>query len=447
MDRRLQEPAMTLDSDAPTVNAALGSKASADAILAEAKYLKSIKALGTNDRHLRLFDYLVSASLEGRSPKETEISHAVFGGASSAPGGSATRVYVFRLRRRLDEIYAHEGKHRPLRLAIPRGDYRLIAAVWAQPSDFSSAQAEASSARTRWRFTPLQYVLAGTAALILALNVGFWVLWASRPEEVDKFATSPLWADLTVDDGPLLIVVGDYYMFGEYEDQVMLKRLIRDPAINSKSDLINQYMHNHEQYERYADVATRYLPASTGFALADLAPLIDHRSNVQVKMASDLTPNDLKVSDMIYIGLLNGLGPLRDRVFAQSRYGVDNTYNEITDRQSGETFMSEAAFAAPTDTMYRDYGFVSAFKGVSGNRIVIVTGAQDTALIGLATNLTNIAYLNDLKKVSSGAVDMEALFEVKGQRKVDLQTKLLGWAVVDSEKVWTVTPLTADAND
>lgn len=415
----------------------------ADAVLVEVAYLKSIRALGTNERHLKLFDYLVEASLEGRSPKETEISAAVFGNASSAPGGSVTRVYVFRLRRRLDEIYAHEGKNRPLRLSIPRGDYRLAADRRADP-DAPSGEDGMPRKRPLSRIldlSSLQWVLAAAAALVVTVNVGLWVAWAAAPREADKFAASPLWADIAADDGPLLLVVGDYYLFGEYEDRVMLKRLIRDPSINSKSDLINQYMHNHEQYEKYADVATRYLPASTGFALADLAPLIDRRSNVQVKMASDLTPHDLKASDVIYVGLLNGLGPLQDRVFAQSRYAVDGTYNEITDRQSGEIYMSEATFAAPTDTMYRDYGFISSFKGVSGNRIIVLTGVQDTALIGMATKLTNAAYLRDLKEQSSGAADMEALFEVKGQRKVDLQTQLLGWSAVDSEKVWAVAPI------
>ena len=92
--------------------------------------------------------------------------------------------------------------------------------------------------------------------------------------------------------------------------------------------------------------------------------------------------------------------------------------------------------AAPTDTMYRDYGFVSAFEGLSGNRILVIAGAQDTALLGLAKSLTQLETLETLTVQSNGARDLEALFEVKGQKNVDLQTDLLGWAPLDSENLW-----------
>ena len=75
-------------------------------------------------------------------------------------------------------------------------------------------------------------------------------------------------------DESLLIVVGDYYMFGEYEERVKLKRLVRDFAINSKEDLVHSQRGNPEAIERYSDVAMQYLPASAAYALADLAPLL-----------------------------------------------------------------------------------------------------------------------------------------------------------------------------
>ena len=83
-----------------------------------------------------------------------------------------------------------------------------------------------------------------------------------------------MWTEMAKSKRPLLIVVGDYYMFGEYEDRVMLKRLIRDFAINNKEDLVGSQRSNPNDVDRYSDVALQYLPASAAFALADLAPML-----------------------------------------------------------------------------------------------------------------------------------------------------------------------------
>ena len=103
-------------------------------------------------------------------------------------------------------------------------------------------------------------------------------------------------------------------MFGEYEDRVVLKRQIRDFAINNKEDLVSAQRGDPDSIETYSDVAMQYLPASAAFALADLAPLLREGRDVQVTLASELTPDRMKTNDIIYVGLLSGLGPLRDPV-------------------------------------------------------------------------------------------------------------------------------------
>src|ERR1039457_5323429 len=47
-------------------------------LAAEAERLRGAGALGRSDLLIRLFDFLLQASLSGRSPKEIEIAHEVF---------------------------------------------------------------------------------------------------------------------------------------------------------------------------------------------------------------------------------------------------------------------------------------------------------------------------------------------------------------------------------
>ena len=54
----------------------------------------------------RLFDYLLTRSLEGEAPKETEIALQVFGKSAGfdVSQDAVVRVYVHKLRRRLEEF-------------------------------------------------------------------------------------------------------------------------------------------------------------------------------------------------------------------------------------------------------------------------------------------------------------------------------------------------------
>jgi hypothetical protein len=414
-------------------------------MLAEVERVRESRVLGASGRLVELFDYLLARSAEGRSPKESEIALAVFGktDADSLRDDPVARVYVHRLRKRLDDFYLRNGMPAGVRLDLPKGDYRIVclnpaeaAEAPAPPAETDNEKASASpkpESRRRWAL-----IGAAAAAVMIAGNVAAWAVFANRaPVAETQLADTAVWSGLANSSRPLLVVVGDYYMFGEYENRLSLKRLIRDFNINSKADLVHAYRDDPKAFDRYSDVALQYLPTSAAFAIADLAPILEGDRDVQVMLASELTPDRLKSSDIIYVGLLSGMGPLRDPVFAQSRFSFGESYDQIVDRNSGKTYTSEAFRAAPSDTMYRDYGFFSTFKGPTGNRIAILSGSRDTAVMGVAEKLTRLSELAEVEQKAAGADSFEALFEVKGQKHMNLETRVLASYPVDSSSIWT----------
>jgi hypothetical protein len=412
------------------------------AALAEVERIRTSGALGASGRLVELFEYLVARSGDERSPKEAEIALAVFGKADtdSMRDDPVARVYIHRLRKRLDDFYLRHGLSGGIRLDIPKGDYRIVCVEPAAAAT-TSAAAGGSDRRLVGAVQPRKahwgVIAAAAAALLVAGNVGAWAFMANRPGSQATIADTAMWSEIAKSERPLLVVVGDYYMFGEYEDQVSLKRLIRDFAINSKEDLVHRYRDDPQQFDRYSDVALQYLPASAAYALTDLAPIMRDGREVQVVLASELTPDKLKSSDIIYVGLLSGMGALRDPVFAQSKFRFGESYDEIIDRTSGKHYVSEAFLAAPGDTMYRDYGFFSTFKGPTGNRIAILSGSRDTAVMGVAEKLTQVASLKKLQEKLTKAEDFEVLFEVKGQKHVNLETHVLASYELNSPSIWT----------
>ena len=97
------------------------------ATLAEIARVRASGVLGASGRLLELFDFLALRSAEGQPPKEAEIALAVFGkaGPDSMRDDPVARVYIHRLRKRLDDFYLRHGMPDGVRLDIPKGDYRI----------------------------------------------------------------------------------------------------------------------------------------------------------------------------------------------------------------------------------------------------------------------------------------------------------------------------------
>lgn len=415
---------------------------------AEIERVRAGGVVGESGRVRDLFDFLAEQSAKGVSPKHADIGKAVFWkGPNPAPDDdSVVRVYVHRLRKRLEMHYLRTGARKGVELTIPRGGYKLVgvhhkgapgrandAALGAEDIEDDVADAGFWQRVPRWA-----YALA-IAIVLVGINLAVLTLSGPQPQ-TNPFERSQFWADMLKSERPLTVVVGDYYVFGEYENRTSLKRFIHDPLVSSKDEMVQRYMGRSSDFDKYADISTQYLPSSAASVLADLAPLLNSRKPVHVVLASQLTSDRLKTDDVIYVGLLSGLGVLRERVFARSRFVLDPSFDIITDQVTAQTYISEAKLAAPSDTMYRDYGYLATFQGFSGNRILILSGTQDTALLGLSQALSRSQTLTDLDQHAKGADSFEALFEVTGQKNASLQSRALVFHPLGSEQLWETVP-------
>ncbi len=402
-----------------------------------AQRLRARQALGRSDGLNRLFDYLAERAAEGARPKEFEVAAAVFGRTSAFDGSqdASVRVAVHRLRRKLDDFYAGPGRDEPIRLTIPKGEYRMV----AEPRPEVEIAAAPAVAARPWR----TYAIAAIA-LIALLNLAAWAaFWTTHGTEraLARAENAAPWRQLLHAEPPTLLVLGDYYIFGEIDEPAGVDRLIRQYSINSAADLDDWLMDNPKAMGRYRDLDLYYLPVGAAFALRSVVPVISHGlshgQTLHVIMASDLTPEMLKRNNIIYLGYLSGLGVLRDPVFAGSRFSVGETYDELQDNVSHRRFVSQGGGPSQGDVNRRDYGYVAAFKGPSGNRIVIIAGARDTGLQEAADAMANPDALKALAKSAGGGSDFEALYEAEGIGRSSLGGKLIVAAPRSAVDPWT----------
>jgi len=400
------------------------------ALGAEAERIKSSGVLG-EARVRRLFDYLVTSSLAGQSPKEIAIAIDVFGKSADFDTGqdALVRVYIHKLRKALEEFYASHAGAPAGTLTIPRGEYRLRFAADAAVPDLPAA--DSSAAVLPRRQIPRWYQAALVILLVVVVTLG--VLWLRTPEsDLDRVRASPLWSAIIKDDRPIMIVVGDYYLIGEVDEMMGVKRLIREYTVNSKTDLDNYVLQHPEVADRYMDVGLHYLPIAAAFAVRDvMAVLAPVNRRVFVMKMSDVEPGILKAADIIYIGYLSGLGMMQDFALTGSRFAVGDSFDEIVDKKSHRSYTSQtwARILGPPQPgnarTYNDYGLFENFRGPGGNAVVVIAGTQDAGVQQAAEAFSNPEKLAEAARLTNLAQPFEALLEVSTFDGVNLSGKLL----------------------
>jgi hypothetical protein len=406
--------------------------------------LRAANALGRSESLRQLFDFLVSRSGDPATPKETEVAVAIFGkGADFDTSQDASvRVYVHRLRQKLDDYYKGAGRREAERLAIPKGiGYRLIAEPQgAAPASAADPASTETNVPRHWRLR--HWALAAGLCLLLVANALAWVFIA-RPHGRDAFAAvraNPLWDQFLSDHRSITLVVGDYYIFGEMTGNNGDNRLVREYGINSPAELDDYLMHNPGMGGRYMDLGLFYLPSSIANALKSIMPILAPdaatRDRVHVVQASDLTPDLIKRTDVIYLGYLSGLGLMKEIVFSGSRFGVGDTYDEIVDNTGHQHYVSQEGGPGQPAGKLTDYAYFSTFQGPGGNRIMVIAGTRDVSVMQIAEALTDRDSLAALTRAARGAPAFEALYEVEGMKGVNLGGHLITASPLKSEKIW-----------
>ena len=410
-----------------------------EGLTAAAARIRASSHLGRSETLRRLFDFLLERTLAGEPPKEIEVAAHVFG----KPGAdlmvdASVRVYVHRLRKKLEDYYAGTGRDDPEQLTLPKGEYRLqlvtkdARAAAEPPAPTVAAPAPAAGKWSgKWLFFA-GGLLAGGALALSALLL-------SRPDDgFETIRSAQPWAALLASRKPLTFVSGDYYLVGERdaagEDP---KRLVRDFSINSREELDELLMPRAELRDRYVDLGLSYLPVSSAYALKAVLPIVtpslSERRFTPFVLSSKLTPPMLKNSDVIYVGLLSGLDLLEQPVFAGSRFAFAGSYDEIIDSKTGKIYVADPPGVG--QNAQRNYAYVAVLPGPTGNRIIILAGTRDPAVLQAADILTS----PDMPaKLAPGAQDgyFEALYAVDGVGSENLRGTLIASNRRSLEGMW-----------
>jgi hypothetical protein len=425
---------------------------------AAAAQLRANGTIGRSELINRLFDFLLEQSLAGRSPKEVEVAQEVFGRDArfDMNQDASVRVHIHRLRRKLEEASAGMTGDW---LTIPRGEYRLAVQgpnVETEGEPLPDADDPVPAVPRRLHPTRRSMWTFAGLALAVAIGAAFSPLvWKPgvRSGDLSPLAESAFWKPLATSQRLSFLVTGDYYIFGEAPNTVQVTRLVREFSINSREDLDEYLMTHPDDYGRYVDMDLHYLPVSTGYALREVLPVMNNlvrnagMGRPYAITMSRLASEAIKGSNIIYVGYLSGLGVLRDPLLEASGLSIGSSYDELVDRASGRHYISGEEKVTGNRSPRRDFAYIASFPGPSGNRILIIAGTRDAAVMQAAEVATDKAQLDRIAARAGNDVNFEALFEVRTLGTLNLGSTLVLSRPLKLDRLWRPGAMPGKAPD
>lgn len=411
-----------------------------------------------SERLSSLLTYLCRTSFNGKGEElnEQKIGHAVFGRNpdydTSADG--IVRTQVSRLRQKLEYYFDIERANEPLRITIPRGNYVPVFELRELPpqsheiSSQETVVAESRSAETddlpaitrRTSLIRLPWIFC--ALLAAALLVTIWQIHKKSRAD-DAGDPSPLWSRIFRPSTSTLLVPADsglviYHKFNPRSvslDAYMLGEYRTPGAINptSPGNVEDSTLAIALANRRYTSIVDLEIAS----ALTERA--VRGNSQMRIRYARDLRPNDLKTGNVVLLGAAEA-NPWVLLYEHDMNFVLQNNYNtnifSVLNRspRPGEPSYWDSAKDDPQRHVYGVVAFRPNLSG-DGNALII----EGTSMAGSEAAwdflMDNDMFDSFLKKIeqSNGSVPhFELLLESQSTGASASRVRVIAWRTGDT---------------
>ena len=383
--------------------------------ISNSKYFTSV-----ND--VKLLHYLVSSTREGKNLKETVIAIDVFGrDASFDPGSdSIVRSNIYNLRKKLDSYYLDEGANDSVRLIIPKGSYRV---------QFKETEQNIlEQTPTLTKKSPL--VLKILFPLSVLLMVIFAVLYFSGPSDIKNKETgvkNPVWDYYQHSKNPVMIVLGDYFMMQKTQFPDSSFNYVRNPEINNQNDFLSYLNKNPEQKESLKKLGQSYFGEEIPNCFFQLVKLFQNTDKpISMKYASELSLNDVRENDLIFVGDFATLGILNP-FFAKTGFRYSNIPPALYLLNAQQDTTEFISLNNPDRSVFQnDYAVVSNISAYEGKKILFFVSFLPFGKSEALYKLSETSFLNELTdSVSKFPSDWNLLMKVSGLQSTGFYYEIL----------------------
>ena len=397
-----------------------------------------------SERLCSLLTFVCEMALKGRGAEinEQKIGQAVFGRSRDYDStiDGIVRTQASRLRQRLEQYFRAEGADEAVRIVIPRGGY---VPVFERRSALNPPKIEPASPITGepGRAQPAKpafaLYLAPWLLCVLLAAVVLALAFRDRPGPVQA-ALHPLWSHIFTPNHPTLMVPADsgLVMFHNMTrrdfglDEYLLGSYRNDQGTNlygGAEPSLKDWQANlgNRRYTSMVDL-------EASLRLAQLAR--GSGSEMQVRYARDLRPNDLKAGNVILIGASesNPWVELFERnmnfVFEDDyKKGVFTVFNRSP--RPGEPARWDSLW---NDPQRKVYGLVAYLPNLAGDGNVLILegtsmsgteGARDFAM----DDSQLLPFLKRIARADGVIPHFEVLLGTQNMSASAVRSNLLAW--------------------
>lgn len=381
-----------------------------------AKIINS-KSFGHSNTYANLLLFLVASTLEGDIPKETTIASEILGKPNFDPSQSTlVRVYIYNLRKKLAKYYSKEGKEDKIIVQIPKGSYEV------RFIEKKILTAKKSNSRSK------NIALALFSFLIISLTYNIYLY--PRKHNTNPINENGLWKDLLAAQKPIMVLLGDLFIYQEENTKTGTQKIIRDPFINSVEDYDKFLLDQSEPNLIHEPLTYSLLIYNSALWIKDISEIFSHnQSDFTIRNMVRFNPKELPDHNFIVIGMMKTFGLFKDYLVGQSLFYNNQDQSIVYRNQQNGQETVYRPYGDPNGH-HTDYGFITKAPGPNNNHVYLFGGIWDTAASQSLKYFTSPKLLMELesaliKKYGKLPKYYQILLEVKGVDRMELSSKIL----------------------
>jgi len=364
------------------------------------------------DLYQKFLTYLVEASISGSTAKEVTIAQDVFekGDDFNAALDTTVRVYAHNLRNKLEHYYQSEGADDPLQIQIPKGHYRV--------EFVKKAKTETQKNFNRHYLLWTPWILC---LLLIAYIIVDKVFIHTNTWSRDLIDTStPIWHSFFDNGYPSSVVIGDFLVFHEYDNDLQRARRIQDYQINTVQEL-DAYIKNNPN-KGIESWTLGELPHNSIFNLYDLNRLfLSFEQTYDISFTTEIDINFIKNRNIFYIGEFKNLRALSDLISnLPIKYQTLPWWQGLISFQTEDSLVTlRTSHDWGVSRYVVDLGLFAKLPGSNNENYVIICGIgydSQIKIVQIFSDQSSLIQLEEEIVIAHGYVPnyFTALFEVRG---------------------------------
>lgn len=351
------------------------------------------KAFARSKINVRLLQFLVHATLNNKDVKETTIGVEFFGEKyDPIKLDNKVRVYVYHLRKKLDEYYRERATPDDIIFRIVKGQYKVSFEVYKKPKNKSRG------VQRRWTVITIIGLLLMTAMFFFF-----------------KKTINPFWKTLMKNEFATTLIFGDYFTM---EGPIATRQIgaIRDYEINSKEEFKNYLKKHPEQKSQLKASRHQYFNWTAPYCSKMMTQFWTQNDyDFELNQVSDWNASQLGKENVVYFGQTKSMGLLKNILkenFPQYTYKSQKIIRLDTGTGKKTAYTDVISY----DAKMTDYTLVAKITMPTGSEMRFFLSDQDCGTISALEFFTNKESVKAFYKKHqlTKKDDFIALFKVTG---------------------------------